>query len=93
MRVKPSHSIKPLQSTRSGSTRSIRPSHSIEVEPMQTRSRIVAREFKSGGRLDLYARPSLLEAVGADAGKIDLEVGLSSARRICSNMRCTELQE
>ena len=35
----------------------------FEGEPMQTRSRLVAREFKSGGRPDLHAGTPPLEAL------------------------------
>ena len=38
---------------------------SIEEEPMQIRSRVVAREFKSDDRPDLYAVIFLLEALKA----------------------------
>ena len=37
----------------------------LEVEPIQLRSRIVAREFKSGDRSDLYAGTPPLEALKA----------------------------
>ena len=37
----------------------------FELEPMQIRSRIVARGFKSGDRPDLYARTHPLEALKA----------------------------
>ena len=37
----------------------------FEEEPMQIRSRIVAREFKSGDRPDLYAGTPQVEALKA----------------------------
>ena len=37
----------------------------FEVEPVQIRSRLVAREFKSGDRPDRYARTPRLEALKA----------------------------
>ena len=49
MNVKPVHNTRSLQSTRSDADKA------FEGEPMQIRSRIVAREFKSDDRPDLYA--------------------------------------
>ena len=59
MNVKPLHNTRSLQQIRSGLTQT---EHG-EEEPMQIRSRIVARDFKSNDRPDLYARTPPLEAL------------------------------
>ena len=61
MNVKPLHNTRSLQSTRSG----LMQTKYLRREPIQIRSRIVAREFKSGDRPDLYAGTPPLEALKA----------------------------
>ena len=61
MNVKPLHNTRSLQSARSG----LMQTKHLRREPIQIRSRIVAREFKSGDRPDLYAGTPPLEALKA----------------------------
>ena len=64
--TKTTMNVKPLQSTMSfrSNTKWI-DTEALEVEPIQLRSRIVAREFKSGDRSDLYAGTPPLESLKA----------------------------
>ena len=59
MNVKLLHTARSVQSTRSGLTQN----KAFEGEPMQIRSPVVKRKFKSGDRPDLYAGIPPLEAV------------------------------
>ena len=59
MNVKQSQSLRSFQLTRSGLTQI----KAFEVEPMQIKSRIVARQFKRGERQDLYTGTRPLEVL------------------------------
>ena len=64
--MKRSMSAQLWQSTMSRwSTQRVDTDKAFEEEPMQIRSRIVAREFKSGDRPDLHERTPPLEALNA----------------------------